>query len=236
MKYFVTIALPAFLISLKAAAQPRLPGKVVITETKTVTNAHEKPLKEMDSTISGIVVDNNGLPVIGATVMIKGKNIGTVTHADGSFIIDAGTEEVILQVSAVSYLIKELPAVKGENLIVLEPAVMGEVVIMGLVIPVKKKEVPLIKKITQPAFTGFSIYPNPSKGSDRIHVSTNKKTAGHYRIEIRNAAGAIVQTEEIQTLNGQLDIQLNALAAGMYSVTLVNKDTKKNLTEKILIQ
>ena len=236
MKYFVTIALPAFLVSLKAAGQPRMLGKVVITETKTVTCTQEKPVKEMDSTISGIVVDNNGLPVVGATIMIKGKNIGAAARADGRFTIVAGTDEAVLQVSAVGYQVKELPAVKGENLIVLEPAVMGEVVITGMVIPVKRKEVPLIKKITQPSFTGFSVYPNPSKGSDRIHVSINKKPAGHYRIEIRNAAGAIVQTEEIQTLNGRMDIQLNALAAGMYSVTLVNKDTKKDLTEKILIQ
>ena len=37
-------------------------------------------------TISGTVIDNTGLPVIGANVIVKGSaGVGTVTDADGDF-------------------------------------------------------------------------------------------------------------------------------------------------------
>ena len=36
-------------------------------------------------TITGTVVDETGMTVIGATVMVKGTNDGTITDMDGNF-------------------------------------------------------------------------------------------------------------------------------------------------------
>ncbi len=39
--------------------------------------------------VSGTVTDANGAPVVGATVMVEGTNVGTTTGADGTFTVSA---------------------------------------------------------------------------------------------------------------------------------------------------
>ena len=41
-----------------------------------------------DSKISGVIVDQEGLPVIGANVSVKGTTNGTITDMDGKFELD----------------------------------------------------------------------------------------------------------------------------------------------------
>lgn len=40
-------------------------------------------------TIAGVVVDSQGEPVVGATVLVQGTSVGTITDVDGKFVIDA---------------------------------------------------------------------------------------------------------------------------------------------------
>ena len=69
---------------------------------------------EMDSTIvgcpeiimypiSGVVLDENGEPLIGATITIKGTNRGVATDRNGKFKISAQQGDV-LEVSFIGYL------------------------------------------------------------------------------------------------------------------------------------
>ena len=39
-------------------------------------------------TITGQVIDENGIPIQGVSVIVKGLHIGTVTSPDGSYSID----------------------------------------------------------------------------------------------------------------------------------------------------
>ena len=43
--------------------------------------------------VSGTVVDENGEPVVGASVIIKGTRLGVVTDVDGKFVINPSVEE-----------------------------------------------------------------------------------------------------------------------------------------------
>ena len=55
------------------------------TNTTLVLNVKQQQGK----TISGTVIDNSGLPVIGANVILKGAaGIGTITDVDGNFTLD----------------------------------------------------------------------------------------------------------------------------------------------------
>jgi hypothetical protein len=54
-------------------------------------------------TVSGIVSDENGLPLIGATVVISGTSSGTTTDFDGKYMLNANTGDV-LNFSYVGYL------------------------------------------------------------------------------------------------------------------------------------
>jgi TonB-linked SusC/RagA family outer membrane protein len=60
-------------------------------------------------TISGVIVDSEELPVIGATVVVKGTTIGTVTNADGKFSINVpGSAAKTLVISYVGMLTEEV--------------------------------------------------------------------------------------------------------------------------------
>ena len=45
--------------------------------------------------VTGQVLDENGEPVIGASVVVKGTTIGTVTDFDGNFTLDVPSMESI---------------------------------------------------------------------------------------------------------------------------------------------
>ncbi|MCD8044982.1 MAG: TonB-dependent receptor [Tannerellaceae bacterium] len=58
--------------------------------------------------ISGTVNDPSGFPVIGANVVVKDSNIGTVTDIDGHFTMDIH-ENAVLRISYIGYLETEVP-------------------------------------------------------------------------------------------------------------------------------
>ena len=51
--------------------------------------------------VTGHVVDENGEPVIGASVVVKGTTIGTVTDFDGNFVLEVPEEHKHLEISYV---------------------------------------------------------------------------------------------------------------------------------------
>ncbi|MCL1973642.1 MAG: SusC/RagA family TonB-linked outer membrane protein [Bacteroidetes bacterium] len=58
--------------------------------------------------ITGVVVDNNGEPVVGATVLVKGTRTISVASLDGSFSIDAPINAT-LSFTAIGYLSQDIP-------------------------------------------------------------------------------------------------------------------------------
>lgn len=58
--------------------------------------------------VSGIVVDPQGEPIIGAAVQVKGTTTGTITDFDGNFTIDAA-KNATLVVSYLGYTSQEIP-------------------------------------------------------------------------------------------------------------------------------
>ena len=100
-------------------------------ELKTVTPIAE--FMPMQQSVSGTVTDESGLPLPGATVLVKGTTLGTVTDLDGKFTLEVG-EGDILQISYVGYLSKAV-AVNGQSIfqIQLEPDAtqLEELVVVG---------------------------------------------------------------------------------------------------------
>ena len=70
-------------------------------------------------TIEGKVVDENGEPLPGASVIIKGTNTGTVTDVYGHYKIDVPDNNTVLVFSYLGYLKEEI-AVKNRTLIDVE--------------------------------------------------------------------------------------------------------------------
>ncbi len=85
-------------------------------------------------TITGTVSDENGAPLPGATVQVKGAAQGTTTGADGKYSVDVSGTNVTLVFSFVGYLAKEIPVQNQSSINVsLAPDILGlqEVVVVG---------------------------------------------------------------------------------------------------------
>ncbi len=82
--------------------------------------------------VSGVVIDEYGDPVIGASVIVKGQKMGVVTDIDGRFSL-AGAAGKVIQITYVGYEKKELKAQDGMQ-IQLDPSAqqIGEVVVTGM--------------------------------------------------------------------------------------------------------
>jgi TonB-linked SusC/RagA family outer membrane protein len=65
-------------------------------------------------TITGTVLDATGAPIAGASVTIKGTQIGTSTNNDGSFIIHANADAKTLVITAVNFAHLEV-SIQGKN-------------------------------------------------------------------------------------------------------------------------
>ena len=64
----------------------------------TVIKNQDQP---QDRTITGTVTDANGLPVLGASVVVQGTNVGTITDASGKFQLEIPSDAETLQISFV---------------------------------------------------------------------------------------------------------------------------------------
>lgn len=83
--------------------------------------------------VAGVVTDENGVPLAGATVVEKGTANGTTTDFDGNFSIDVGNDAV-LEVSYLGYRPREV-AVDGRTRITVQlspdVAQLEDVVVVG---------------------------------------------------------------------------------------------------------
>lgn len=86
------------------------------------------------SEITGVVVDDQNVPLPGANVVVKGTTNGVVSDFDGNFTISVGSGLNTLEVSYIGYMTKEVILDGSSNYsIQLEPSSTGldEVVVVG---------------------------------------------------------------------------------------------------------
>ena len=98
--------------------------------------------------VGGQVVDENGEPVIGATVVVKGTNIATVTDIDGKFTLKAPAGSTLV-ISYVGYANAEVAATSTDLKIALaqDEKTLDEVVVTAL--GIKRSEKALSYNVQQ---------------------------------------------------------------------------------------
>lgn len=76
----------------------------------------KQPIQSPKEKITGTIKDNNGDPVIGASIQIKNTGIGTITDYNGQFSLSNVPENGILIISYIGYGTEEIPVNKKKNL------------------------------------------------------------------------------------------------------------------------
>lgn len=84
-------------------------------------------------TVKGQVVDANGEPIIGASILVKGTTNGTITDFDGNFSLNDASKGTLV-ISYIGYQTQEVP-VNGKSLVKVvlkeDTEVLDEVVVVG---------------------------------------------------------------------------------------------------------
>jgi len=88
---------------------------------------------QQNKNVTGVILDERGEPVIGANIMVKGTNLGTITDLDGQFTLNVSSD-AILVVSYIGYLTQEITVGNQTALsirLVEDSQNLDEVVIVG---------------------------------------------------------------------------------------------------------
>lgn len=102
-----------------------------------------KPIEEkiQNIIVSGLVTDEEGLPLVGVTVKVKNKNVGTFTDFNGAYKIKT-SEKTILVFSSLGFVTQEVE-INGQSIVnvtlVEDISSLNEVVINGYQIKNKRE-------------------------------------------------------------------------------------------------
>lgn len=211
-------------------------------------------IKEKKLLIHGKVTDQkNGEPIAFATIMIKGKNIGTATKADGTFdlLVHTSSNDIRIVISSVGFEEKELSILANDyNNIELETK---DTLLPGVVVTTSLREVTaggitFCKKVTRKQIIdttirkifhveAFKKYPNPVLRGNQLNVDV--KQEGEFSIQLFDNNAKLLLVKDFTASKGytltMIDIP-NTFVAGAYYVRLVNEKTKKQYTDKIIVQ
>src|SRR5690554_5879308 len=101
--------------------------------------------------VNGVVMDQSGETIVGATVMEKGTQNGSITNVDGRFQLTVGSADAVLQVSFIGFVTQEL-ALEGRTTISVamreDVAALDEVVVVGYGAQRKESVVGAISQIS----------------------------------------------------------------------------------------
>ncbi|GLB48825.1 SusC/RagA family TonB-linked outer membrane protein [Neptunitalea lumnitzerae] len=181
-----------------------------------------------EKTITGTVVDPDGLPLPGTTVQVKGKSTGTQTDFDGNYSITA-TEGDVLVFSYIGFKSFEAPVGSSSTVDVtmqMDAEQLGEVVVTGA-LGIKRKqeeltaaqEVVKAEKLTQAgqpdavvALTGKVSGLNITTTSSGVNETTRVVLRGGRSISGNNEALVVIDGV-ISSLNFLKSIDPNSIAS-----------------------
>lgn len=110
-------------------------------QSEAGTNNAVVPVAAKVSRVSGIIYDENAEAMIGVSVKIKGKPVGTISDTKGKFTLDIPDGATVIEVSYIGYKTQSV-SITGENLVIrMEPdtKTLDDVVVIGYG-TVKKKD------------------------------------------------------------------------------------------------
>ena len=108
--------------------------QIFISRKESFVKTDIPAVMQQAKTITGVIKDDLGEPLIGVNIQVKGTSSGTITNLDGEFTLPITQANPILIVSYIGYKQREITVGTQSHLdIVLEPNALGldEVVVVG---------------------------------------------------------------------------------------------------------
>jgi hypothetical protein len=250
IKYLVKFSLPALLLPLKSSVQGQVP--LASIEAVPVEVAPIKPQKSAADTskgrlpITGVVSDEAGVPLPGASVYIKGTGRGTLTDTSGHFVLREVEIKDTLTISYVGYETTEVnvsSVQQGQAIqLQLAPALTtGIVVIVGFTAPkiIENKETVHIKK-QRPSNASPSIlaYPNPVIAGGKLNVQCHSLKSGSYQAALYTLTGQLVQASKVSYSkeDKQIGLVVGQVPPGTYLLQLTHEKSGKQFSQQVVVR
>ena len=181
----------------------------------------------MSAQISGVIVDETGEPIIGASILEKGTTNGTITDYDGNFTLDVA-EGAMLDISYVGYAPQSVKAAAGMHIVLKEDTeVLEEVVVVGYGV---QKKSDLTGSISQVSEKDLQKTPAPSLGSALegraagLQVTGSGAPGSNVSLNIRGI-GSINNSQPLIVIDGvPTDVPLNMINMDDVATVDVLKD------------
>ncbi|MFG5859133.1 TonB-dependent receptor plug domain-containing protein [Dysgonomonas sp. Shenzhen-Wh21] len=89
---------------------------IIVSKQKKDSDLTQHSIVAQGKTVQGTVIDNQGEPLIGVSVVQEGTNNGTITDLDGSFSISVKDEKSVLLISYVGYASQRITVGKNSHI------------------------------------------------------------------------------------------------------------------------
>lgn len=196
--------------------------QIVINKSRDQNNNNQKLLQQLD--LTGTIIDENGIPLAGAVVLIKGTTTGTISDFDGKFSISARIGDT-LEFSFLGYLTSEVLVSGIQNLQIIlreDNLELNEVIVLAQGISKSRKALGYavskvateetdsrpeadIARTLQGKISGVLI--TPSNGSSG--ASTSITVRGN--LSLNQGNDALVVVDNVPFSGSLLDIDPNAI-------------------------
>ena len=105
--------------------------------------------------VKGVVIDQTGEPVIGATARVQGTNNGTITDFDGNFALSNVPQGASIEFSYVGYIQQVIPAKADMKVILVEDSkTLEDVIVVGYGVQKKSVVTAAIAKVSSDDLSG----------------------------------------------------------------------------------
>lgn len=190
-------------------------------------------------TVSGTVIDPEGEPLIGASVLVKGETLGTATNIDGEYTISVPSDGILV-FSYVGYDTQEIP-VNGQttlNVSMKENSLMlDEVVAIGYG-TVKKSDatgsVATVKPSEIEAGLATSAQDLLVGASPGVVVTTSGNPSEGGNIQIRGGASLAASNDPLIVIDG-VPMDTKGIVGSSNPLALVSPENVESIDRKSVV-
>ena len=184
------------------------------------------------STLTGRVTDENGDPMPGVYVAVKGTQIATSTDADGNFSLRTNATAGSLVFSMMGMTEQEIP-IDGRalfNVIMKEDATMlQETVVVGYGTMIKRELTSAVSQVGGEALTeratGLNVLQNMAGKMAGVQIkSTSGRPGGNAAILIRGIGSINASTTPLYVVDGAVDVNPDMINSNDIESVAVLKD------------
>ncbi|NCD69737.1 SusC/RagA family TonB-linked outer membrane protein [Mucilaginibacter agri] len=182
-------------------------------------------------TVKGVVTDEKGQPLPGASIKIKNGTTGTVTDVNGAFSLSVPDASAVLQVSFTGYETREVTASSSQLKIQLQPGnkSLNEVVVVGYGTSKKANLITSIASVKGDAITERPTTVNVLQGlagkAAGVNVMTNSgKPGGNPAVKIRGTGSINSSNSPLYVIDGVVGADPNSIDPNIVASVDVYKD------------